>query len=156
MTRLHSLSPLSDPANRGALQVWKVDNMREDIPRGSNAYQEWYDQVKEGLRELDDLGVTVVISAGNDGEDDPPGPTDAYMPNRLASRPKSPLIIVGAVNHLGQLARFTSPGTARLPNTCYAMGKAVKIVDLSVEEETEQDGTSFSAAIVVSARPHHR
>lgn len=116
----------------------------------AGAYQEWHDEVEKIFHELDDLGVTVVISAGNDGDDDPPGSTDAYMPNILASDPKSPLILAGAVNYMGQLARFSSPGTDKLPITCYAMGKAVKLIDLSIEEETEQDGTTFSAAIVVS------
>lgn len=142
--------PAPDLANRSALQVWNIEDTQENMSATTGAYKEWHDQVEAILRELDSLGVTVVISAGNDGEEDPPGPSDAYMPNILASQPSSPLIIVGAVNYLGQLASFSSPGSARLPTTCYAMGKAIRIVDLSVEEETEQDGTTFSAAIVVS------
>lgn len=127
--------------------------MRKDRNRGGEGYQMWEDEVDDVLHQLDDLGVSITISAGNDGEDDPPGPTDAYMPTILASKPNSPLIIVGAVNEFGQLARFSCPGSLTLPITCYAMGKAVNIIDLSVEQKTKQDGTTFSTAIVVSKKP---
>lgn len=130
--------------------VWKIENVQNDKNIGKKGYQHFYDSIAQALEELDSLGAVVTISAGNDGQHDPPGLTDAYIPNILAAQPNSPLIIVGAVNSQGQLARISCPGSARIPINCYAMGKGIKVVDLSVEEVTEQDGTTFSVAIVVS------
>lgn len=118
-----------------------------------NTYQDWFDEVQQLFHNLDGLGVVVAVSAGNDGRDVPPGHTDAYVPNKLAEEPNSPIIIVGAVNNQGQLAMITSPGTATLPITCYAMGEGLELIDLSIEEKSEQHGTTFSAAIVVSLCP---
>lgn len=112
--------------------------------------EEWTDQVHQTFSTLDSLGVVIAISAGNDGNKNPAVSTDSYTPNILAAQQESPLIVVGAVNSKGQLAKITSAGSAAVPITCYAMGKGIKIIDLSVEEVTKQDGTTFSAAIVVS------
>lgn len=112
--------------------------------------EEWTTQVEQALSTLDSLGVVVAISAGNDGKQDPPVSVESYTPNILVAQGSHPLVVVGAVNSNGQLARITSVGSAAVPITCYAMGKGIKVVDLSVEEDTKQDGTTFSAAIVVS------
>lgn len=113
--------------------------------------EDWTDEVEQAFAMLDNLGVVVAISAGNDGEQNPSVLSESYTPNMLAAKADSPLVVVGAVNGKGQLAQITSAGSAALPITCYAMGKGVKIVDLSVEEDTKQDGTTFSVAIVVGA-----
>lgn len=113
--------------------------------------EDWTDQVEQALFTLDSLGVVVLISAGNDGKPNPSIFTDSYTPTILAAREDSPLIVVGAVNSDGQLAKITSAESDAVPINCYAMGKGIKIIDLSVEEDTKQDGTTFSAAIVVSA-----
>lgn len=112
--------------------------------------ESWTDQVEEIFATLDGLGVVVATSAGNDGKEDPSASTGSYTPNILAARENSPLVVVGAVNSKGQLAKISSAGSAAVPITCYAMGKGVKVIDLSVEEDTKQDGTTFSVAIVVS------
>lgn len=116
-----------------------------------NGFQDWFDGIENALHGLDKLGVVVTVAAGNGGNESPIIPTDAYMPNILSRNPNSPLILVGAVNSQGQLVRFTSPGSTRTPITCYAMGKGIKTIDLSIEQDTLQDGTTFSVAIVVSA-----
>lgn len=112
--------------------------------------EDWTKQVEQALFTLDSLGVVVAISAGNRGNSNPVVLTDSYTPNTLAARENSPLIIVGAVNSTGQLAKLTCAGSAAVPITCYAMGKCIDIIDMSIEENTKQDGTTFSAAIVVS------
>lgn len=112
--------------------------------------ERWTDQVQQLLSTLDILGVVVATSAGNDGKLDPSVLTDSYTPNVLAAQEHSPIIVVGAVNSKGQLAKFTSAGSAAVPITCYAMGKGIKVVDLSVHEDTKQSGTTYSVAIVVS------
>lgn len=114
--------------------------------------EDWTDEVEQLFSTLDSLGVVVAISAGNDGKQNPPVLSESYTPNILAAKTDSPLIVVGAANSKGQLARITSAGSTRVPITCYAMGKGVKIVDLAVEQETKQDGTTFSVAIVVGAK----
>ncbi|KAJ4394016.1 hypothetical protein N0V93_003233 [Gnomoniopsis smithogilvyi] len=88
--------------------------------------ESWTDQVEQVFSTLDSLGVVVATSAGNDGKE-------------------APSICTGSK---GQLAKITSAGSLAVPITCYAMGKGVKIIDLSVEEDTKQDGTTFSVAIV--------
>lgn len=115
-----------------------------------DAYQDWFDELRQLLHDLDGLGAVVAISAGNDGKQNPVRHTDTYVPNIIAAETESPLIIVGAVNSKGQLAMITTPGTTKLPITCYAMGTGLKLIDLSIEEKFEQHGTTFSAAIVVS------
>lgn len=107
----------------------------------------WTEEINEVLMTLDKLGVVCSVSAGNAGTEIP---SAEYTPNILVARADSPLIIVGAVNCNGQLAKISSIGSAAVPITTYAMGKDIKIVDLSIEEDTLQDGTTFSAAIVVS------
>lgn len=148
-----SLLPNQDKVTRLRFTVWKIENMQKDQSIGRKGCQELYDNIEQSFWELDSLGVVITISAGNDGKHDPPGLTDAYIPNILAAHPNSPLIIVGAVNSRGQLTKISCPGSARLPINCYAMGKGIKVVDLSVEEVTEQEGTTFSVAIVVSTCP---
>lgn len=105
----------------------------------------------QALAALDQLGVVVSVSAGNEGKLKPAGLSASYTPNILTARLNSPLIIVGAVNSSGQLAMISSVGSAEVPITTYAMGKGIMIIDLSVDQEVPQDGTTFSAAIVVSA-----
>lgn len=107
----------------------------------------------QAVAALDQLGVVFSVAAGNDGKNKPAGESASYTPNILAARPNSPLIIVGAVNSNGQLAMISSAGSPAVPITTYAMGKGIKIVDMSVEREVLQDGTTFSAAIVVSFPP---
>lgn len=96
--------------------------MRKNVCRGEEGYLEWHGQIANALDELDSLGgVLVTVSAGNDGREKPPGHTDEYMPNILSARHGSPLIITGAVNNRGQLAKLSSPGTGKVPITCYAV-----------------------------------
>lgn len=121
--------------------VWNAEGM-----------EDWTNEVEQALYTLDRLGVVVAISAGNDGKQNPCVLAESYTPNILAAKTNSPLIVVGAVNSKGQLARITSAGSAAVPITCYAMGKGIKIVDLAVEQETKQDGTTLSVAIVVGAK----
>lgn len=112
--------------------------------------EDWTEDVAQVLALLDQLGVVVSVSAGNEGEEVPAGLTTAWTPNVLAMRPGSPLIIVGAVNSDGQLAQLSSVGSAAVPITTYAMGKGLRLVDMSTDLITAQDGTTFSASIVVS------
>lgn len=96
--------------------------MSKNVCRGEEGYMEWHGKVANALDELDSLGgVLVTVSAGNDGREKPPGHTDEYMPNILSARHGSPLIITGAVNNYGQLAKLSSPGTGKVPVTCYAV-----------------------------------
>ncbi|ROW08717.1 hypothetical protein VPNG_06415 [Cytospora leucostoma] len=129
--------------------LWNIKDMRKNACRGEEGYMEWHNKVEKALDELDVYGgVLVTVAAGNDGREKPPGHTDEYMPNILSARHGSPLIITGAVNNYGQLARFSSPGSLNVPITCYAVGKDLLLPDLSIEQKRLQEGTSFSAAIV--------
>ncbi|ROV91004.1 hypothetical protein VSDG_07720 [Cytospora chrysosperma] len=129
--------------------LWNIKDMRKNTSRGEEGYMEWHGKVANALDDLDSLGgVLVTVSAGNDGREKPPGRTDEYMPNILSARHGSPLIITGAVNNRGQLAKLSSPGTANVPITCYAVGKDIMLIDLSIDQKRSQEGTSFSAAIV--------
>lgn len=61
-------------------------------------YREWCDDVEQALDEIDRAGGAMVsVAAGNEGKHDPPGETGDFMPNILARREVSPLVIVGAV-----------------------------------------------------------
>ena len=95
--------------------------MRRDTVLGEEGYMEWHLKIENALEDLDRLGgILVTVAAGNDGRERPPGRTDAYMPNILSARHGSPLIVVGAVNNYGQLARLSSPGSLDVPITCFA------------------------------------
>lgn len=103
------------------MTVWNIKDMRKNACRGEEGYMEWHGKIANALDDLDSLGgVLVTVSAGNDGRKKPPGHTDEYMPNILSARHGSPLIITGAVNNHGQLARLSSPGSVNVPITCYA------------------------------------
>lgn len=102
--------------------VWNIKDMRKNSVRGEKGYMEWHHKVEKALDDLDTLGgVLVTVAAGNDGREMPPGHADEYMPNILSARHGSPLIITGAVNNYGQLARLSSPGSLEVPITCYAV-----------------------------------
>lgn len=61
-------------------------------------YREWCGDVEQALNKIDRLGgVMVSVAAGNGGKHDPPRGTGGFMPNILARREGSPLVIVGAV-----------------------------------------------------------
>ncbi|KUI72205.1 hypothetical protein VM1G_07647 [Cytospora mali] len=124
----HVLDKLRDgglPRGKTVLVIdtlWNIKDMRKNVCRGEQGYTEWHDKIAHALDELDILGgVLVTVSAGNDGREKPPGHTDEYMPNILSARHGSPLVITGAVNNQGQLARLSSPGSGKVPITCYAV-----------------------------------
>lgn len=61
------------------------------------------------LDALDRQGATVIMAAGNGGNEAVPSFVDDSFPQRLATQ-DSPYIIVGSTNNKGQLSSFTSPG----------------------------------------------
>lgn len=71
--------------------------MSTDGVEAGQKYEEWCGQVQHVLGEIDRLGGVMVSAAGNEGKHNPPGETGDFMPNVLAKREGSPLVIVGAV-----------------------------------------------------------
>lgn len=61
------------------------------------------------LDALDRQGATVIMAAGNGGNEAVPSFVDDSFPQHLATQ-DSPYIIVGSTNNKGQLSSFTSPG----------------------------------------------
>lgn len=115
--------------------------MTKNVCRGEQGYMEWHGKVANALDDLDSLGgVLVTVAAGNDGREKPPGRTDDYMPNILSARHGSPLIITGAVNNKGQLAKLSSPGTGKVPITCFAVYVYLLRVQSSTRTALERPG----------------
>lgn len=80
------------------LAVWDIDRMSKDGVGAEQRYGAWRGDVEQALDEIDRFGgVTVSVAAGNEGKNSPPGETGDFMPNILARREGSPLVIVGAV-----------------------------------------------------------
>ncbi|POS78748.1 hypothetical protein DHEL01_v202869 [Diaporthe helianthi] len=61
------------------------------------------------LDALDRQGATVIMAAGNGGNEPVPSFVDDSFPQHLATQ-DSPYIIVGSTNNKGQLSSFSSPG----------------------------------------------
>lgn len=156
----HVLEKLRDgtlPPGKTVIMIdtlWNIENMKtncEDLRTEDREikYRKWCEEVENSIDELEMRGgVMISVAAGNEGESNPPGKTGDFMPNVLAKREGSPLVIVGAVTSQGQLARLSSPASLGVPISCYAMGKNLFLPDLSVEQKTLQSGTTFAASIV--------
>lgn len=72
--------------------------MSTDGAGAEQRYAEWCGHVEQALDEIDRFGgVMVSVAAGNEGKNSPPRETGHFMPNILAGRKGSPLVIVGAV-----------------------------------------------------------
>lgn len=102
--------------------------------------------MKVALERLDRLGVTVVLTAGNDGGY--PRYLDQQFPQGIATA-DGPMILVGSTNSKGQLSAFTSPGRGNTPVSVYAQGEAVSTYDLQQSGRKLKYGTSYAAPIVV-------
>ena len=140
-----------------------------DVVSSSLGYTDWYDNddmngntaVTTIAADIAvDLGIVVVTSAGNEGDD----------PWRIISAPADgrKVIAVGAVNSGGQLVSFSSVGPTadgRIKPEVVAMGASVytgfPVSDKAGADYRFSDGTSFSAplvagaaALILSAHPH--
>ncbi|KAI3397399.1 hypothetical protein diail_10850 [Diaporthe ilicicola] len=131
---------------------WNIDAMRSQNGPNWDLLQE---QFSLAMSRLEQLGVTFVIAAGNDGASPNPGPQPGYappyldqiMPQSFATETDAP-ITVGATNNKGQLASFTSPGRGNTPVSLYAQGVELRSTDLLNSEPDMRSGTSYSAPIV--------
>lgn len=138
-------------ATRGkAILVMCAGNWREDNMRSQ--YGATWDNTKAlmkiALERLDGLGVTIVMTAGNDGGT--PRYIDQQFPQGIATA-DSPMILVGATNSKGRLSPFSSPGRGNIPVSLYAQGEGVSTYDLLQSGRKLKYGTSYAAPIVVCA-----
>lgn len=137
----HIIQVLDDPTTSPAIPSGKavvLITWSEPIVILKRDYNDYY-AIKAAFQyvlvQLDQRGVTVVISAGNTGtslgepgdplEDNQPHYTDELLPQALAG-PDSPIIVVGAVTNIGQLFVESTPGKEDCPVALYASGKAIK------------------------------
>lgn len=134
---------------------WREEDMRSQFgPRWETTKA----QMKTALIQLDHLGVTIVMSAGNDGvsanpQQDPgflPRYIDQQFPQNLATADSS-MLLVGSTNSQGQLSVFSTPGRGNTPVSLYAQGEGVNTYDLQLSNRKLKSGTSYSAPIVVCA-----
>lgn len=97
---------------------------------------------------LDRHGATVIMAAGNGGNDIPLSLVDDSFPHHLATQ-ESPYVIVGSTNDKSQLSVFSSPGREDTPVAVYAQGGGVTSYDL-VHGTTPWpgSGSSYAAPIV--------
>lgn len=133
---------------------WLLDQMRRELGTKADIIMSTFEDT---LKQLDQLGVTVLISAGNAGTyqdptkpNDPPPFADQVFPKNFATA-NSPMLMVGATNKKGQLSSFTSPGRGDNPISLYAQGQDVSSYDLTKPGPQLWSGTSYSTPIVVSA-----
>ncbi|KAL1862840.1 hypothetical protein Daus18300_008337 [Diaporthe australafricana] len=117
-----------------------------------------HDQFLFAMTQLERLGVTVVIAAGNKGstgDPEQPNQEPSFVPQYLDQEfpqasvtEKEPPILVGATNNKGQLSSFTTPGRQHVVVSLYAQGANVKSTDLLSSEPDFREGTSYSTPIV--------
>lgn len=142
-----SVADVSIPRGRAILLMcagnWREDDMRS---QSGARWETTKAQIKTALDRLDQLGVTVVMAAGNDGGI--PRYIDQQFPQGLATV-DSPMLLVGATNSKGQLSAFTTPGRGNTPVSLYAQGEAVSTYDFYQAERKLKSGTSFAAPLVV-------
>lgn len=89
--------------------------------------------------------VPFVICSGNIFEDDDGPEVDTYP--ALLEGPDMPLIVVGSVNHKGEMSEITQAG----PHVnIYAVGEDIVCMPKEGDETMEEDGTSFGMSLRVS------
>lgn len=134
---------------------WNIDKMRTYGSR----WDILQNQFLFVMKQLERLGVTVVIAAGNGGSTaSPEQPNeqpnfvpeylDQAFPQAWVTENESP-VLVGATNNKGQLSSWTTPGRGADVVSLYAQGASVKSTDLLSSEPDFRSGTSYSAPIVV-------
>ncbi|KAI0603033.1 peptidase S8/S53 domain-containing protein [Biscogniauxia sp. FL1348] len=143
------------PAPRSVVLITVAGDFRRMPSFGSRKYDEF---ASDYLTRFEELGITVVMAAGNYGVDSATGRVGAYMgdlwPQKLG-RAENSLITVGGTNHRGSLFVHTSPEGnsgqgASLPRgsmTVYALGKEVLTYNAH-GDRTIKAGTSFAAPAV--------
>lgn len=107
------------------------------------------------LGKFDQLGMTIVVSAGNAGYNEATGAPAAYttdfVPTSVVNA-GSPVIVVGSTFHDGSLDHASTPGRGDSMITMYAQGKYVRSCLQNTKDDfTYMDGTSFAAPQVVSS-----
>lgn len=160
MRKVISVVGRSEVPRGKAVLVMCSGNWRVDVMRGQFGarWETTMRNMKNALLQLDFLGVTVVMAAGNDGvsanpQQDPgfvPRYVDQQFPQNIATA-DSPLLVVGSTNSQGQLSVFSTPGRGNTPVSLYAQGEAVNLYDLQLPNRKLKSGTSYSAPIVVRA-----
>lgn len=160
LRKVISVAARSEVPRGKAVLVMCAGNWRED--NMSSQYGARWETIKAhmktALTQLDHLGVTIVMSAGNDGisanpQQDPgfvPRYIDQQFPQNLATA-DSPMLLVGSTNSQGQLSVFSTPGRGNTPVSLYAQGERVNTYDLQLSNRKLKSGTSYSAPIVVCA-----
>lgn len=154
-----SEASVSVPRGKAVLVIssgrWIEDDMK------SRYGKEWEVSkalITTALGRLDQLGVTVVLAAGNDGissnpqqnPDFVPLYVDQHFPLALATA-NSPMLVVGSTNNKGQLSAFSTPGRGDTPVSLYAQGEDASTYDLKESGTIVRSGTSYAAPIVVCA-----
>lgn len=154
-----SVAGVSVPRGKAVLVLsagrWKEDDMKR--AHGNN-WEVTKNLMTTALEQLDQLGVTVVLAAGNDGASSNPQQNpnfaplyiDQHFPLALATA-NSPILAVGSTNNKGQLSVFSTPGRGYTPVSLYAQGEGVSTYDLLESGPTLKSGTSYAAPIVVCA-----
>ncbi|KAI5926612.1 hypothetical protein F4810DRAFT_707700 [Camillea tinctor] len=142
-------------APRSVVLITVAGDFRQMPSFGSEKYDEF---IGDYLARFEELGITVVIPAGNYGIDSSTGEVGAYIgdlwPQKFG-RADNSLITVGATNSRGSLFANTSPEGnsgqgANLPRgsmTVYAMGKGVMTYNAH-GDPAARAGTSFAAPAV--------
>ncbi|KAL2292976.1 hypothetical protein FJTKL_07999 [Diaporthe vaccinii] len=151
-----SVAGVSVPRGKAVLVLsagrWKEDDMKR--AHGNN-WEVTKSLMMTALEQLDQLGVTVVLAAGNDGASSNPQQNpnfaplyiDQHFPLALATA-NSPILAVGSTNNKGQLSVFSTPGRGYTPVSLYAQGEGVSTYDLLESRPTLKSGTSYAAPIV--------
>lgn len=112
----------------------------------------------EWLSKFDQLGMTIIVSAGNTGYNEetgrPSGYTSDFAPTSFVDD-ASPVIVVGSTYHDGSLDQASTPPGGDATVSMYAQGRYVwSCLRNTFDDYIYMDGTSFSAPQVVSNLHH--
>lgn len=101
------------------------------------------------FRKFDDLGMTVIVAAGNEGlePDDAGGPTfflDTQLPTAIMTD-DSPYIVVGGTYHNGEIWPDTTPPRGKNVMSIWAQAQDVWSPDAGTQGYSTKSGTSLAA-----------
>ncbi|KAF2093761.1 hypothetical protein NA57DRAFT_60980 [Rhizodiscina lignyota] len=143
----------SDP---GQYQKRSVLSMSWGLPVNQMSRRD-RNQIKDNFNDLENEGVTVVVTSGNEGlqKIDSGTTTPGYLNEILPQafeRPQNSLVVVGGVDNNGALDLVTTPrGQSRASTTIYAPSRNVRVAGNNPNDPgwtKLAHGTSFSAPAV--------
>lgn len=131
-----------------------------DFNTGPDTADMWTETWNGWINTMDQLGVTVVVAAGNGGYDYNTGAVTYYTYNTLpgwAVTRESPVIMVGGVYPDGSLCEFSSPTRPGSSSEISIYSQASRVeayiaANGAVQTDNQISGSSVATAQVVSLK----